>query len=178
MPYISASHRAAARTEADLFAYTEQIRLTRGGGAVAGPRRGFLCCGGEGRVHRWVEHTSEIELSVEAESREAVFREAAVALGELIDGAGSEPASRQVSVRATDLPALLAAWLEELVFVAETEGIVPEDVEGMGVGPGEARGLVRGHRGPPQTLVKAVTYHRLAMEPAPGGWRARVVFDV
>jgi SHS2 domain-containing protein len=26
--------------------------------------------------------------------------------------------------------------------------------------------------------VKAVTYHDLAVEQGPGGWRARVIFDV
>jgi SHS2 domain-containing protein len=129
-------------------------------------------------VYRWVEHTSEVELSIEAESEEAVFAEAAVALGELIDGPGDGAVTRPVSVRAADLPALLAAWLEELVFIAETEGVVPEGVDALHVGPGEARGTVRGHRGPPQTLVKAVTYHRLEMAPTAGGWRARVVLDV
>jgi SHS2 domain-containing protein len=38
--------------------------------------------------YRWLEHTSELELRIEAASEEAVFQEALEALGELIgDGA-------------------------------------------------------------------------------------------
>jgi SHS2 domain-containing protein len=35
-----------------------------------------------------------------------------------------------------------------------------------------------GVRGDPPHLVKAATYHRLALEPGGSGWRATVVLDV
>jgi SHS2 domain-containing protein len=37
---------------------------------------------------------------------------------------------------------------------------------------------VRGRRGEPSALVKAVTRHGLAFERRETGWRARVVLDV
>lgn len=132
-------------------------------------------------MHRWIEHTSEVELLVEAESKEAVFAEAALALGELLtdeSDADNGIVRRELSVRARDLPALLATWLEELVFIAETEGLVPERVVEVDVDAGEARGVIEGRRSLPQTLVKAITYHRLEMWPIETGWRGRVVFDV
>lgn len=132
-------------------------------------------------MHRWIEHTSEVELLVEAESKEAVFAEAALALGELLtdeSDADNGIVRRELSVRARDLPALLATWLEELVFIAETEGLVPERVVEVDVDAGEARGMIEGRRSLPQTLVKAITYHRLEMRPIETGWRGRVVFDV
>lgn len=132
-------------------------------------------------MHRWIEHTSEVELLVEAESKEAVFAEAALALGELLtdeSDADNGIVRRELSVRARDLPALLATWLEELVFIAETEGLVPERVVEVDVDAGEARGVIEGRRSLPQTLVKAITYHRLEMRPIETGWRGRVVFDV
>lgn len=132
-------------------------------------------------MHRWIEHTSEVELLVEAESKEAVFAEAALALGELLtdeSDADNGIVRRELSVRARDLPALLATWLEELVFIAETQGLVPERVVEVDVDAGEARGVIEGRRSLPQTLVKAITYHRLEMRPIETGWRGRVVFDV
>jgi SHS2 domain-containing protein len=75
------------------------------------------------------------------------------------------------------LSALLATWLDELVFLAETEGLVPERadlaLEGL-----ELSALVRGRRGDPRPLVKAVTLHRLRLKHEDGVWRGRVVLDV
>ena len=82
-------------------------------------------------MYRWIDHTSELELHVEAASDRAVLEEATDALAELLrrgdDGRG-EPATREVVVEADDRAALLAAWLEELVFLAETEAAIPERV--------------------------------------------------
>jgi protein archease len=130
-------------------------------------------------VYRWVEHTSEAELSVEAETRELVLSEAALALGQLFDGAPSgEPAERKLSVRAADLPALLAEWLGELAYLAETDGFIAERVVRIDLEDSSVKALVSGRRSEPQYLVKAVTYHRLAFEPTDGAWRGRVVLDV
>jgi SHS2 domain-containing protein len=71
-----------------------------------------------------------------------------------------------------------AAWLEELVFLAETEGFVPETLESLELGELELRARIRGWPGEAPHLVKAVTYHRLELGRSNGSWRARVVLDV
>lgn len=130
-------------------------------------------------MYRWLEHTSEIELVVEDESPRAVFTEALVALGEVLaDATGGEPVKHDVSVDAPDRAALLAAWLDELVYLAETDGFIPERVVRMRLERRRLEATVGGRRSVPRNLVKAVTYHRLEMERADGGWRARVVLDV
>ena len=132
-------------------------------------------------MYRWVDHTSELELHVEAESEAEVYAEATRALGELLGGDGlteGEREARELDVRAPDRPALLAAWLEELVFLAESEGIVPDAAEPAELSETRLRGVVRGVRGDPPPLVKAVTYHRLSFEPAGEGWRATVGLEV
>jgi SHS2 domain-containing protein len=132
-------------------------------------------------VYRWLEHTSEVELLVEGRTPEAVFAEAAVALGELLSGAReAEPVNHEVEVEveAADLPALLAAWLEELVYLAESDGFVTRRIASLELAGTKLSALVSGGRSVPQSLIKAVTYHRLEMAPADGGWRARVVLDV
>src|SRR5919199_2505397 len=132
-------------------------------------------------MYRWVDHTSELELRVEAASDGEVLAEATRALAELLagedgeahgdDGApDGEPLTREVTVEADDRAQLLAAWLEELVFLAETEAFVPEDVRFETLDARGLRACVEGRRGAPPHLVKAVTYHRLAFERTGSGW--------
>jgi SHS2 domain-containing protein len=132
-------------------------------------------------TYGWAEHVGELELWIEAPIREEVFVEALRALAELL--AGEEPVRpptgrRQVELRGDGLAVLLADWLGEIAFLAETEGFVPVAVEHLELTPDGLRARVAGHRGAPRHLVKAVTYHRLAFEPRNGGWRAVAVLDV
>lgn len=133
-------------------------------------------------MYRWVEHTAELGLGLAADDREGVFREAFAALAELLaEGAepGGEPVREEVAVDAGDGAALLADWLAELAFLAETRGLVPESLVALTVGDTSLRATVAGRIAHPDHLVKAVTYNELTLEPAPdGGWRGSVVFDV
>ncbi len=147
-------------------------------------------------MYRWVDHTAELELRLEAPSEEAVFGEAVTALGELLaersEGPAGEPARHEVSASAPDRPTLLAEWLSELAFLAESEGFIPERVESLSIespaqhGPHDlltnraldVEATVSGRRAAPPHLIKAVTYHRLEMRERDGAWEARVVLDV
>ena len=132
-------------------------------------------------MFRWVEHTGELELDVEAESEEGVLAEAASALAEILsdstEGKG-ERLRQTVVVEAPDPAALLAAWLEELVFLSETQGFVPERLVELELDDGALSAVVEGRRGEPRTLVKAVTFHRLRLAREGVRWYGRVVFDV
>jgi SHS2 domain-containing protein len=131
--------------------------------------------------HRWIEHTSELQLELHALSEVGVFAQALHALRELLCG-DEEPSGqrveRTVEAEATDRPALLAEWLAELVFLAETEGLVPLTVRDLVVAEDTVSGVVGGRRGDPPHLVKAVTYHDLELRRERQGWRGNVVLDV
>jgi SHS2 domain-containing protein len=141
-------------------------------------------------VYRWVDHTSELELEIEAASEREVLSDGLHALRELLEAEGGSGSSRQssaktapgerraVEVTASDRPTLLAAWLEELVFLAESSGFLPLDLEQLSLGAQRLDATVAGRTGEPRPLVKAVTYHRLEFAPTDRGYRARVVFDV
>jgi SHS2 domain-containing protein len=129
-------------------------------------------------TYRWVDHTAEVELEIQAAGEREVLEEAARALAELLGEEGSGDESRSVAVEAEDRPALLAGWIEELAFLAESEGFVATDVVDMQLAPGGLRATVAGIVGEPPPLVKAVTYHRLAFEPHGDGYLARVILDV
>jgi SHS2 domain-containing protein len=131
------------------------------------------------QTREWVDHTGELELHVRAPSVGAVFEEASAGLAELLGEPGGEPAvERRVEVESSDLGALLATWLDELVWLAESESLIVERVQGVAVRDGVACGTVIARRGRPRALVKAVTYHGLTCEPDGDGWRASVVLDV
>jgi SHS2 domain-containing protein len=130
-------------------------------------------------VYRWIEHTAEVELHVEAETREQVFAEALAAFAELVSRENEgERAEHEVAVEAQDDATLLAEWLGELVFLAETEDFVPAQLARFEVVNGRLTALVSGRRGRPAHLVKAVTYHGLELGLSEGVWRAKVVLDV
>jgi SHS2 domain-containing protein len=132
-------------------------------------------------LHRWVDHTAELELQVEAPSERAAFEEALEAFGELLaertEDEG-EPASHEVVASAPDRATLLAEWLSELVYLAEMQGFIPERAERLVLDETGIEATVRGKRASPPHLVKAVTYHRLGLWQEDGAWRARVVLDV
>ena len=128
-------------------------------------------------MYEWREHTAEVELAIDAVSEAAVFEEAAVALGELVRMDEGEPARRIVSVTAHDRGARLVDWLEELIFLADTQGFAASGgwvrLEDDGV-----HGELEGTLGSIDPLVKAATYHGLSFEELDGRWYARVVLDV
>ena len=130
-------------------------------------------------MYRWVEHTAELGLEIEAASEVAVLEEALAALAELIgEDADGPPTRREVEVEAGDRPALLAGWLEELVFLAERDGVVPRGVERVDLRDDGLSATVLARPGRVRHLVKAVTYHELAFERSVEGWRAYAVLDV
>src|ERR1700748_2856335 len=112
-------------------------------------------------MYRWVEHTAEVELEIEAAGEREVLEDALRALAELLGIEGAGDVVRTVSVKATDRPALLAGWIEELAFLAESEGFVATHVRELDLRPRELGATVAGVLGEPPPLVKAATYHRL-----------------
>lgn len=132
-------------------------------------------------AYRFVDHTAELQLELEAASRAEVLEEAVRALAELLgddEAEAGEPVTLELSIRATDAPALLAAWIDEIVFVAENDGLVPRRAGAVEAGETEAHGTVTFARGTVPHLVKGVTYHELRFERDGDRWHGRVVLDV
>ena len=88
-----------------------------------------------------------------------------------------------IEAQGSDLPSLLVAWLNELLYRCEAEEWAPSDVRVTAVRDGRASGELVGE--PAETgrhqfkgVVKAATYHLLECHKDDDRWRARVVFDV
>jgi SHS2 domain-containing protein len=136
-------------------------------------------------VYWWLEHTSEVELELLADSERGVFEDAVCALAELLGFSetphGGSTELRTVTVntdRPGDRAALLVAWLDELVFLAESMGFVGLRLADFSLTGSRLMASVDGVVGDPPPLVKAVTLHALRFEPRDGGYLARVILDV
>ena len=127
-------------------------------------------------MYTWIEHTAELELELRASDEDGVFGDAVAAFAELLGEGSGAPVTRRVVLGATDPAGQLVELLEELVFLADTDGFVPRRLAQIDLV--QRRAVVEGNRGAPPPLVKAVTYHGLEFRRDGEEWTARVVLDV
>jgi SHS2 domain-containing protein len=128
---------------------------------------------------RWIEHTGELELELQAPTEVGVFEAGFDAMRELLSGHETpERVEMPAELTGVDRAVLLADWLGELAFLSETRGLVPDRLEWLDLGSDRLSARIQGWAGDPPHLVKGATYHRLSFERGDGGWRARVVLDV
>ena len=134
------------------------------------------------RWHRWLDHTSEVQLEVCGESLGGLAAEAGRALGlMLLRGAAPEPSGppRTLEVSSADQEALLVDWLNEIVFLAEVDLWVAIDFDILESSPTHLKAAARGVPvEEPPALVKAATFHGLRVEEGDDGFQAEVIFDV
>jgi SHS2 domain-containing protein len=130
-------------------------------------------------MYRWIEREQGIDLKIEDESPEAVFREALVAFGDLLTEArGGEPVTHPVSLSAPDRPALLAQWMNELMRLAEADAFVPERVEKLALAGDALEADIGGQRDIPRSPLRPLSYHDLEMGTDDEGvWHAHLTFD-
>jgi SHS2 domain-containing protein len=130
-------------------------------------------------AYRFLEHTGEVELELEAPGEEALFAEALAALRELTGGGETGmPERRELEIVAADRSLLLADWLGELTLLAELEQFVAERVVAIAIDGLRLSATVEGRRGEPPHLVKAVTLSGLDVRQEGESWRGHVVLDV
>jgi SHS2 domain-containing protein len=131
----------------------------------------------------FIEHTAEVGIEATGgtceEAFEAVGQGVATLLGAWFPGVGT---GRTVSVRSPDREALLAAWVDELLYLHESTHVVfgGFTVERVTNGALEAEVAVApaGGRTLEGSGVKAATYHRIFVGEENRGWVARVYVDV
>jgi len=129
-------------------------------------------------LYRWIDHTSELELRIEAPTEEDVFADALAAFAELAGRSAGSDDRRTIELEADERGLLLVDWLNELVYLADSDGFEPAALEELRLGDGRLSATVAGRRGRPRPLVKAVSLHGLRYTREDDGWQARVVLDV
>lgn len=132
-----------------------------------------------------VEHPADIGFEAFGTNREELFANSAAALMFLMfDPETVRPQQRRhIRVQGHDAPSLLVNWLSEILFLVDAEGWLLSSCEVEKLTEGLLEGMVQGETYDParhqaKLQVKAVTYHQLALEKIPGGWRAQVYVDI
>jgi SHS2 domain-containing protein len=131
------------------------------------------------------EHTADLGLRIRATSLPSLFADAATGLFSMVvdDLSTVQPAvERQISLQGNDLTYLLFDWLNELLYLSDTEHLVCSqfavqiDADGLSaVIRGEPMDADRHHV---THEVKAITYHELKVERVGDGWLAEVIVDI
>ena len=147
----------------------------------AGPAAGSAPRAGAG--FELLEHTADVGIRARGATLEEAFEQATLGLAEVQGALAPGPGEPvPVEVAAADPGGLLVDWLNEVLWLAESRQAALAGVRVERVGDGAARGsvvLASGGPAPDGTFVKAVTYHRLRVEPDPdGGWLAEVYLNV
>lgn len=130
--------------------------------------------------YREIEHTADWELEVWAPDLGRLLEQAALGMLALA-GVRLEPEprlERAVSISAADPENLTVAFLSELLYILEADGIGFDRVK---VIAHELR-LDAELGGAPlasiEKEIKAVTFHNLCIKQTPDGLRVNIVFDV
>ncbi len=140
---------------------------------------------------RYIEHPSDVGFEVYGTTLEELFANAAIACyGFMTDIEEiEETEERTIEIKSEDLYSLMFDWLDELLFLFESESLVFKefdlkvDVSGDSTGTGiSISGRCRGGKFDPYRhesgiIIKAVTYNMMEIKKNEL-WHARVVLDV
>jgi SHS2 domain-containing protein len=128
-----------------------------------------------------IEHTADWALRIRAETLEELFAQAAKGMFALIGQADldANPIQRPITLGAPDLETLLVTWLEELLYVLETEGLMLSICELRILSDTQLLATI-GLQPVKEQLkeIKAVTYHQLDIMQDSEGYQVTIVFDV
>jgi len=136
-------------------------------------------------MYEFFEHTADLGLRVRARNLNGLFRDAAMGLFAMVVEEvprGRKASSREISVRGRRYDYLLFDWLNELLYVFDTERLLLGNFE---VEVSESGIVATLSAWPwderfdrPLREVKAITYHGLRVEPVEDGWLAELIVDI
>jgi SHS2 domain-containing protein len=134
---------------------------------------------------KFIDHTGDLGVRVSGESLPRLFEQAAQALTFIL----TDPETIQIKetrkllLEAKTDEELLITWLNELVFLFDTQGLLLKTYDVLSVHDHRLEALAQGEtyvegRHPIKTTVKAATYHQLKIENHQGVWTVQVIFDL
>lgn len=131
------------------------------------------------------DHTADFGLRIFGDNPQKLFANAAFALSDLISERERLAGTERFEIHAAgeDWPDLMFNWLRELLSLWTGREFLIRDAEVSAISEYELTAQVGGDFYDPEKHVireeiKAVTYHRLTMEPTGDGWEAEVILDV
>ncbi len=132
-----------------------------------------------------LEHTADVGVVARGRTLAEAFAHAAQGMFSImvnLDGV-REVERRSIAVAGHDWPSLLVAWLSELLYFLDVDGLVFRRFEIEEMQPYSLKASAHGEKIDRQRHklgpgVKAVTYHMLEVGEDEGGYRVRVLLDI
>lgn len=131
-----------------------------------------------------LEHTADIGIAARGENLADLFRAAAEGLRFIVTSAPCcAEQKRHLFLQGHDVEELLVTWLQEILYLLESEQFLPAAFDIESITPTSIEASLTGTRLDPahqqlEREIKAVTFHRLAIHQHEHGWRATVYLDI
>lgn len=128
-----------------------------------------------------IEHTADWAYRVWAQSLTELFIQAAIALYKLaeIQLTPESAITRKIQLQGVDHVSLLVAWLNELLYLYESENLGFNQFKILHLNANYLEVEITGtHVQNWQKYIKAVTYHNLSIQQTEKGLEATLVLDV
>jgi len=133
-----------------------------------------------------IEHTADIGIRVRARDLKGVFKNAALAMFDIIaekkpETSSQKPENIVVEQKAENVEELFVNWLNELLSLSATKELIFNEFKIKKI---DEHNLETEVEGEPiknyrvNTEIKAATYHALKIEKSKSGWQAEVILDV
>lgn len=133
----------------------------------------------------YFEVAADVGVEAWGPDAKAAFRQCALGVFNLMVGPAEveEREAREVQAEGEGLEALLVNWINELLYLHDTEGFLLRRVEIPALDASRLASILYGEpfdpgRHRPGLLVKAATYHQLSLTEEAGGVRLRLIVDV
>lgn len=131
------------------------------------------------------EHTADVGLNASGHTLKELFIHAAQGMESLMVSPEQVRVvtSRAITVDGHDAVSLLVAWLNELVFLFDTEYLLFREFEIDSFTETHLSADASGEPYNPQrhelsSAIKAVTWHEAAVDSTDDGYAARIIFDI
>ena len=135
--------------------------------------------------YKLIDHTADFGIHVFGEDERDLFKNAALAMFDLMVEAGNpvESSPSMISVEGSDWPDLMVNWLRELLYLWTGEENILRSIEVEELTPYRITAQVnlepfRAERHSILNEIKAVTYHQIQAGPKGDHWEAKIIFDI
>ena len=133
----------------------------------------------------FIDHSGDLGILVFGKSRPELFQHAAEAFFQVL----TEPRkvrkklTRKISLKANGEEELLVSWLNEFIYLFDTQGLLFSQFQIVALDDRSMEALAQGEpyeegRHPIKRMIKGTTYHQLRIHEEGGIWKAQVIFDL
>jgi SHS2 domain-containing protein len=134
---------------------------------------------------RFIDHTADIGVVVYGKSLTELFQNAAESFFSVLIELKNihEEESRTFSLNAPGLEELLVSWLNEFLYLFETQGLLFSRFEIKNLTKEHLEATAWGEKytaekHPIKRIIKAVTFHQLFIQKQRGRWKTQIIFDL